>query len=63
MESSACRRGASDADQSARAYSATVKCEPVMVKVEPEWGECDVSEAAVAEVLYATHEVKEELMA
>ncbi|KAI8427146.1 hypothetical protein MSG28_014766, partial [Choristoneura fumiferana] len=62
LVSSACRRRASDADQSARAYSATVKCEPVMVKVEPEWGECGVSEAALAEGLYATHEVKDELV-
>ncbi|XP_073964017.1 uncharacterized protein [Choristoneura fumiferana] len=62
MESSACRRGASDADQSARAYSATAECEPVMVKEEPEWGECGVSEAALAEGLYAGHEIKYELV-
>ncbi|KAI8427169.1 hypothetical protein MSG28_014781 [Choristoneura fumiferana] len=64
MESSACRRRASDADQSAaaRAYSATAECEPVMVKEEPDCGVCGVSEAAMAEGLYADHEVKGELV-
>ncbi|XP_073964013.1 uncharacterized protein [Choristoneura fumiferana] len=62
MESSACHRRASDADQSARAYSSTAECEPVMVKEEPEWGECGVSEAALAEGLYAGHEIKYELV-
>ncbi|XP_073963927.1 uncharacterized protein isoform X2 [Choristoneura fumiferana] len=62
MESSACRRRASDADQSARAYSATAECEPVMVKEEPDCGVCGVSEAAMAEGLYDDHEVKGELV-
>ncbi|XP_073963965.1 uncharacterized protein [Choristoneura fumiferana] len=62
MESSACRRRASDADQSARAYSATAECEPVMVKEEPDCGVCGVSEAAVAEGLYADHEIKDEII-
>ncbi|KAI8427275.1 hypothetical protein MSG28_014868 [Choristoneura fumiferana] len=36
MESAACRRRASDAEQSARwTYSATAECEPVAVKEEP----------------------------
>ncbi|KAI8427156.1 hypothetical protein MSG28_014772 [Choristoneura fumiferana] len=62
MESSACRRGASDADLSPRAYSATAECEPVMVKEEPDCGVCGVSEAALAEGLYAGHEVKGEIV-
>ncbi|KAI8427234.1 hypothetical protein MSG28_014832 [Choristoneura fumiferana] len=62
MESAACRRRASDAEQSARwTYSATAECEPVTVKEEPEGGECGVSEAAVAG-LYAGHEVKDEVV-
>ncbi|KAI8433450.1 hypothetical protein MSG28_015485 [Choristoneura fumiferana] len=63
MESAPCRRRASDAEQSARwTYSATAECEPVTVKEEPEGGECGVSEAAVAEGLYAGHEVKDEVV-
>ncbi|KAI8436521.1 hypothetical protein MSG28_010059, partial [Choristoneura fumiferana] len=63
MESAACRRRASDAEQSARwTYSVTAECEPVAVKEEPEGGECGVSEAAVAEGLYAGHEVKDEVV-
>ncbi|KAI8427276.1 hypothetical protein MSG28_014869 [Choristoneura fumiferana] len=63
MESAACRRRASDAEQSARwTYSATAECEPVAVKEEPEGGECGVSEAAVAEGLYFGHEVKDEVV-
>ncbi|XP_073964337.1 uncharacterized protein isoform X1 [Choristoneura fumiferana] len=62
MESSAGRRRASDAEQSARACSASVKCEPVMVKEEPEWSECGASEAPVAEGLYVGHEIKDELV-
>ncbi|KAI8427279.1 hypothetical protein MSG28_014871 [Choristoneura fumiferana] len=63
MESAACRRRASDAEQSARwTYSATAECEPVAVKEEPEGGECGVSEAAVAEGLYFGHEVKNEVV-
>ncbi|KAI8427245.1 hypothetical protein MSG28_014842 [Choristoneura fumiferana] len=63
MESAACRRRASDAEQSAWwTYSATAECEPVAVKEEPEGGECGVSEAAVAECLFAGHEVKDELI-
>ncbi|KAI8427278.1 hypothetical protein MSG28_014870 [Choristoneura fumiferana] len=63
MESAACRRRASDAEQSARwTYSATAECEPVAVKEEPEGSECGVSEAAVAEGLYFGHVVKDEVV-
>ncbi|XP_073963921.1 uncharacterized protein [Choristoneura fumiferana] len=53
----------SDAEQSVRwTYSVTAECEPVAVKEEPEGGECGVSEAAVAEGLYAGHVVKDEVV-
>lgn len=62
MESSASRHHFSNAEQPAWACSVTVEYEPSLVKIEPEWEEGAVSEAAAAEGLYAGHEVKDELV-
>lgn len=56
MESSGCRRPTAE-----ELYSVT-KLEPVMVKEELDWGDCDVSEVAAVENLYADHEVKHEVV-
>ncbi|XP_073963905.1 uncharacterized protein isoform X3 [Choristoneura fumiferana] len=59
MESADCCSFVST-EQSDWANSPTAESEPV--KEEPEWGECGVSEAAVAEGLYADHEIKDEIV-